>query len=339
MKLLFKYPTRNRPRIFVSLLERYYGYLSGCLEFEFVITLDCDDPTMNNHEMLRYLDSKEHLTYHVGNSKTKIQAVNADLEGKSFDILFLISDDMVPVVPNFDLVIAEEMQRHFPALDGCLHFDDGQFGRELNALSIMGRNMYEMFGYIYHPDYTSLWCDNEFHAVSVAIGKYVYIDTMIVKNAWSRPAYQDELRQKTESFYGWDQAVFKLRQSLGFPIARLTDVCRDFPIAESTSKQSNPVALFPPASPLAPYRNESSYIGCNTLTSYYSFGLPLVCASGQGVESDIVAANTALPYVPRRPIVANRNCRCSSADRSNSHQSGQRCRTQCRHESPGRLRS
>jgi hypothetical protein len=217
MKILFKYPSRGRPDVFKTLLEKYYEYLSGDIDYEFCISIDADDPTMNNAEMLSYLKSKPKLKFHIGTSKSKIDAINADLTDKLFDILFLVSDDMVPVVQGFDKIIADQMQMHFPNLDGCLHFNDGLVGPKLCTLSIMGKKMYDMFGYIYHPDYVSLFCDNEFHIVTNALNRYVYIDNVIVKHLWAHPEYQDDMRKNSESHYNRDGQVFQKRRLRGFP--------------------------------------------------------------------------------------------------------------------------
>jgi len=72
------------------------------------------------------------------------------------------SDDMVPKAWGWDNEIAIAMNQHFPDLDGCVHFNDGNTDGELITFSILGKRLYERFGYIYHPDYKSLYCDNEF---------------------------------------------------------------------------------------------------------------------------------------------------------------------------------
>lgn len=157
-KILIKYPTRQRPKIFKEILNMYYNKLSGKHDYYFVITMDCDDPTMNNDDIRNFLNTKKNIKYCYGDSKTKVQAINAHLEDEIFDILILASDDMVPVVHEYDDIIVNEMIKNFPNMDGSVHFNDGRVGRTLNTLSIMGYNLYKEWGYIYHPDYVSLWC-------------------------------------------------------------------------------------------------------------------------------------------------------------------------------------
>lgn len=216
MRILFKYPTRQRPLAFKRALEAYYSRLSNTVDYRFLITADTDDATMNNGEMIEYLSSKQNLSYSFGNSKSKVMAINEGVNTQEFDILVLISDDMMPIIDGFDKIIADEMLKSFPSYDGCLHFNDGRVGRRLNTLSIMGKALYNYFGYIYHPDYTSLWCDNEFQAVTERESKSVYIDTVIIKHIWEE-YHNDPLNKRNEAYYNLDKTVFDARKAANFP--------------------------------------------------------------------------------------------------------------------------
>ena len=113
MKILFKYPTFRRPKWFIQTLQKYYDMLSGENECSFLITLNEDDETMNNDDMKSFMDQFPYLTYIYGNHKNKIAAVNADMDRLEFDILYLISDDMIPVISGFDKIIVKGMETNF----------------------------------------------------------------------------------------------------------------------------------------------------------------------------------------------------------------------------------
>jgi len=191
--------------------------LSNRHNYQFLISLDADDVTMNTVEMKQYLDDQAGLVYYYGDNKSKVQAINADINKVSeFDILVLMSDDMVPVVEGYDDIIAEHMTRYFNDLSGVLHYDDGRTGKELNTLSIMGYNLYKKWGYIYHPDYTSLWCDNEFQEASEKVGKAIYINQVVIRHVWEKYLH-DPLHHRNDKFYDVDHAVFLARKAQGFP--------------------------------------------------------------------------------------------------------------------------
>ena len=224
MKFLFKYATRGRPNWFTQTLEIYYSMLSQNHSYEFIISLDEDDKTMNNLKMKAFMNNQPGLLYYYGNHKSKIDAINANMEGLDFDILFLISDDMIPIVPGFDIIIAEEMEKHFPDVDGALHFPDGYNNKDENSaitLSIMGKKLYDRIGYIYHPDYKSFFCDNEFRDVVYKMGKAIFIPKVIVRHDWrgvhhNRP---DEvyLQNSKMGGRGIDEAIYNRRKKAGFP--------------------------------------------------------------------------------------------------------------------------
>lgn len=220
--ILFKFPTRARPDKFRKQFDNYWNMMSGELKTSFLVSMDSDDSTMNNEDMKWWLSEsnggRKNIYYHYGNSKTKVQAINADVSNYTgYKILVLLSDDMTPLQHGYDKIIYDDMMKHFPNLDGALHYNDGRVGKRLITLSIMGKPMYDYFGYIYNPIYTSLFCDNEFHNIVYKLGKAVYIDNVIIKHDWVNYTGKDPLHVRNESFYGKDGNIFKAREKLGFP--------------------------------------------------------------------------------------------------------------------------
>jgi hypothetical protein len=191
--------------------------LSGKHEYEFVVSLDKSDPTMSSTRIKRFLEDQKNTKYFYGNNRNKVQAINADMSGKIFETLVLISDDMIPIEKGYDDIIAENMVKFFPDLDGCLHFNDGKVGERLNTLVIMGKKLYDYFGYIYHPAYMSLWCDNEFHEMTYKMNKAKYIDKVIIKHEWTKYTGKDYTHVKSESFFKRDKKMFDARKTSGFP--------------------------------------------------------------------------------------------------------------------------
>lgn len=219
MRLLIKFPTRGRPQKFLSTLQAYYEMLSGLHPVTVVVSADIDDPTMNNQIMIETLSQFTSLYLYLGNSKTKVEAINADIQRHPrFDILLLASDDMIPVVKGYDHVVAECMRKFFPDTDGVLHFNDGNHGPHLNTLAIMGKRYYDRFGYIYHPSYKSLWCDNEFMQIAQQMKRQVYFDEVIIRHL--HPCFtgekQDELMVRNLGYNQRDAELYQQRLSQQF---------------------------------------------------------------------------------------------------------------------------
>ena len=139
MKLLIKFPTRFREKKFRNTLDRYYKFLSGKHDYEFIISMNENDPSMNNIKMKKYLLNKENLKYFYGKFRNKVEAINGNLDNVDFDVLLLASDDMIPIVKGYDDIIMKNMKKYFSNTDGVLHFNDGRRGKRLNTLSIMGK--------------------------------------------------------------------------------------------------------------------------------------------------------------------------------------------------------
>lgn len=221
IKLLVKFPTRQRPERFFATLDRYYKYLSGKNQVHFVISCDSDDRSMNNDDVKRKLQAYPELTFYYGSSRSKVEAINRDVEKHlDFDILLLASDDMVPEEHGYDEIIADTLRNAFPDMDGVAWFNDGHWGNRLNTLCIMGKAYYSRFGYIYHPSYTSVYCDNEFMEVANLLNRQVYSDRVIIRHdhfSWNRNVARDALYNRNESFYRVDRRVYAQRKALGFP--------------------------------------------------------------------------------------------------------------------------
>lgn len=219
MTLLFKYPTRARPVLFESTYKKWRSLLSGKHDVEWLISMDVDDNTMNNADITKFLDGEHNLTYCYGENKSKVSAINANIGCTSQDwqILVLISDDMIPKIQGYDDIIVSKMLEFYPECDGALHFNDGRVGSSLCTLSIMGRKLYDRFGYVYHPDYQSLWCDNEYTEVCHTFGKMTYIDQIIINHAWVDVTGSDPLHTRNEGQYHRDSRTYHTRKAAGFP--------------------------------------------------------------------------------------------------------------------------
>lgn len=191
MKLLIKFPTKNRPSKFLSVLKTYIDYLDDKTT-EIIVSCDLDDLTMNKNSVKKRVKKYENVKLFYGNNKTKIEAINADLKGVEFDILLLASDDMIPIIKGYDTIIKNSMIKHYPDTDGVLWFNDGHQGKKLNTLCILGKKYYEKMGYIYNPEYLSLWCDNEFTDVGTLLGKQTYFNKVIIHHQHPDFGYGDK---------------------------------------------------------------------------------------------------------------------------------------------------
>lgn len=224
-KILFKYPTRNRISLFKKVLQQYISNLSGKHEVSFIISMDNDDRMMNNDQVKQYLNSFDSLKYYYGNSRTKIQAINADMQNSGeFDILYLISDDMIVQQKGFDDIIVQDFKKYSKTgeVNGdkfALHYNEGLAKQRLCTLSIMNKKMYDYFGYIYHPSYETWYCDDQYTTICQQINCMKYIDNIIVKHQHVNATGRDILYVKNcnKNVIMKDKALFMQRKRNNFP--------------------------------------------------------------------------------------------------------------------------
>lgn len=219
MKLLIKFPTRSRSEKALSVLRRYVEYADDAANIQFLVTLDEDDESITP-TFLEELSQLPNCMYVIGQSKGKIHACNRDMKfAPFFDILILASDDMIPVVKGYDKIIRDAMRTFYPTTDGVLWFNDGYREHALNTLCILGRTYYERFGYIYHPDYKSFYCDNEFMEVAESLGKQTYFSDVIIRHEhpFNTRENPDDLYIANETHMEHDRCLFVARRHRSYP--------------------------------------------------------------------------------------------------------------------------
>jgi hypothetical protein len=221
MKIFIKYPTRSRPEKSVDTLKKYIERANDMKNIQILVSLDEDDITVTD-EM--YTSLHPNIIVKRGQSDGKISAINRDIpDPETFDILLLASDDMIPNMYGYDDVIRDSMQQFFPDTDGVLFFNDGYVGYRLNTLVICGSKYYQRFGYIYYPEYKSLYCDNEFMDTANRLGKQVYLNKVIIKHEHPANSHvlMDELYKKNEGSYGVDGCLYESRYKPDYDVSVL----------------------------------------------------------------------------------------------------------------------
>ena len=228
--ILMKVTSRERPEQLLKTVNAYLELANNPVAMTWLFTLDEDDIRSGPviiPKIIDLFDQKGLMTglikFRIGDSKNKIDAINRDVSGHDspWDILLNISDDQHPIVKGYDDKIRNAMPDD---LDASLWFFDGAQPR-LNTQEIVGRNYYNRFGYIYHPDYKSLFCDNEAHDVAVKLGKQIKSEECIIKHfhpACVPGIKSDELYKKNEGFWHQDQNVYESRKRQNFDLTILS---------------------------------------------------------------------------------------------------------------------
>ncbi len=218
---LFKYPSRSRPDRFFEGLDSIVNNISDKDYYHISCTLDEDDLTMNNPQVIERIKTYPNVSIEWGISNSKINAVNRSMPEIDWDILIVMSDDMRFNIFGFDTMIGVDMMNWFPEMDGLLHYPDQDAKEFLATMVIMGKGLYKRLGRnIYHPDFKSLWCDNLLQDIAIKLGKYKYCGYQI--NVHLCPAYghleRDEMFNRQQGDWGHDEALYNEIKNRGYDL-------------------------------------------------------------------------------------------------------------------------
>lgn len=229
MRILYKLTTRSRPELAIRAIKSITYNANDLSECYLLCSLDSDDKT--HQQVYDYVVNNQSIigVSIISTSKNKIDAINRDVNifPYEWDILVNVSDDQVFIKKGFD----EDIRKAFLCkdneqctdfdvnLDLFIHFPDGN-QNALSTMSIIGRDYFKRDCYIYHPSYTSVYCDNEAQDVAQLRGCYKFVDSHIFNHlhpAWGK-AHNDAQYLKTEhpSVYNTDHMNYERRKANNF---------------------------------------------------------------------------------------------------------------------------
>lgn len=214
--LLIKMSVRSHPDEFKVTLQEYYEKLSGEHTYHFLITLDEDNPALNTEEMLQFLSVQQHLTYLFVKGLSTIEIYNSGLNQfeKSFKLLLLVSEVVVPVEKNFDRIIFRRMTDYFPAYDGIIFIPSSMQNFPETMSIAMGQKFYKAFNYIVPPVYSGIEIGlEELRQVGRILGKsYSNAPLFITNHHYREDSIENDAQNEA------DRLMFKSREEHNFNI-------------------------------------------------------------------------------------------------------------------------
>ena len=227
MRILLKCPTRNRPQKVIQTLASYVRLANHPEQLGVAISCDEDDVSMGRNlvqeQLLRTLNPVAWKRIFFSPNKTKIEACNANMNDIEWewDIVVLVSDDMIPQLKGYDDVIRNHMLSRFPDTNGILWFNDGAQGDKLNTLCIYGRTMYQTFGHIYHPEYKSLFSDTELTDLCKGelASKCLYVPYCIIRHEHPGTGFSqnmDALYERNQRYWNEDMYTYIRRKTYAY---------------------------------------------------------------------------------------------------------------------------
>lgn len=213
MKISIIHPTRQRASIAYSTFRNWTEKASDWNNFEYVMAVDTDDRPGQYQEFRKNFALNFYIA--MGNNKTAIEAINRAAEACTGDLIVVISDDF-DCPEHWDTLLLEALAGKE---DFLVKTQDG-LQKTLITLPIMDRKYYERFGYIYHPDYKHMHCDEEMTIVGHMLGKVITLPLLFPHNHYTTGKFKkDAISERNDATWAHGQHTLNRRAKGNFGIA------------------------------------------------------------------------------------------------------------------------
>lgn len=210
MKISIIHPSRSRPQMFWNTQLRWINRADK-KDFEYILSLDSSDIELAHYTLNALSGTK----FCVNDNKSAIEAINNAAKIATGDIIVVISDDF-SCPEHWDILLLKEVEGKS---DFLLKTDDG-LQPTLVTLPILDRAYYSRFGYVYHPDYLHLHCDEEMTIVAMMLGCYIKSDLKFEHLHYTTGKTDfDAINAKNNATWAHGQATLDRRAKDNFGIA------------------------------------------------------------------------------------------------------------------------
>ena len=195
--------------------DHWMATASGNHEYEWIVSLNQTDAELEKYHQTF---TKSDAVLITRNSKNMVEATNEAAKLCAGQIIILVSDDMFsPEIWDSRILHKFEMING----PGIIQVNDGITTRKI-TIPIMNREAYAKLGYVYHPDYVSLFADDDLRATALTHGMYYNAtDILIEHRHYSvKKSKYDKTYQIENSKQNWKigEQIFFERAKKKFPI-------------------------------------------------------------------------------------------------------------------------
>lgn len=219
------HPSRGRPMQFDGCAHMWNTHFSGHNDLEYILSLDSDD-AYNYMEIITKVVGEYPLMVVSNPNRSVVDAMNNGAAKSTGDVLIYVSDDF-ECPPNWDLEIQKYARRaNKVGKEWVLEVNDGiqpDYATSVQTILILSRAYYKRFGYLYYPEYFSVWGDNDFTDRARLLKANIPAWDLVFKHdhpvAGCRPT--DATYQRENSQKAWDEgmALYERRKKEKFGLA------------------------------------------------------------------------------------------------------------------------
>lgn len=218
MKFSLLHPSRSRPKQAIANAKEWLEK-AGNVEVEYILSIDTSDP--KKFEYLAEVEQIQSYKICCYENDCVVQATNRAANESTGDVLIYLSDDF-KCPERWGELLENEIKTHVFGDCWLLKVDDclQKFHVPVLTIPIMSRTLYMILGYFWHPDYKSMFVDQDLYEVTK-------------KNGWLKlaphlkfphhhpsngKAIMDETYRASEKNWKQGEIMFSKRKALNFPI-------------------------------------------------------------------------------------------------------------------------
>lgn len=213
------HPSRGRPQKSFMNAQKWVQYAG--VDVELIVINDLDDSTHKNYGMWYQSFSSSDIRFArlVGNHTSVVNASNMGAAKSTGDILVYLSDDFD--CPNdWGKLVVDEFTKHKgPTLikvDDCLQ----NFSTAVLTIPMMNRELYDKLGYLWHPGYKSMFCDEHLYWRARKLGALQYAPHLKFEHRHVSvgKAEDDETYRRSAANWNQGKALFAQHKAAGFSV-------------------------------------------------------------------------------------------------------------------------
>lgn len=215
MKLSLIHPSRSRPDKAHATLKHWLGQASGKIEIEHVLSLDSDDETTSRYKWL--FTNAEIL---INDNDCVVKATNHAAKHSTGDVLIYLSDDFT-APKDWDVeIFSRKLHESSEPVLLKVHDNLQPFTKDVLTIPIMNRALYERLGYFWHPEYRSMFVDQDLFWVCKNNNWLQYAPLLIFPHEHYSVGKAERDATYIRSDQNWVQGerFYKQRQAEGFII-------------------------------------------------------------------------------------------------------------------------
>lgn len=228
MRITILHPTCGRKEIAMKTMFKWLSLADKPFGIEYIFSVDNSDSDIWHSRIdlfpKTFSTTIMSCTVVKNDNRSAIDAINNAAKMATGDLLIVVSDD-TDCQCNWDTKLLNNIRGRTDFLAKTV---DG-LQPTLVTMPVMDRIYYKRYGYIYHPDYKHMFCDQELTAVAIMTGKYIKLPILFEHLHYSAGlSAKDDINIKNDATWHQGETLFneRLKNNFGIdnPVVEYKDI-------------------------------------------------------------------------------------------------------------------